>query len=274
MSLQSEPSAGALAVTNARTFLFVPGNRPDRFDKAFASGADTVILDLEDSVAAADKDRARAAVAAWLNPIRPVAVRVNSTDSPWFEEDFAICSRAGVAAVVLPRAEAGASLERVAQQSPVLALIETAVGIRGLMAIAATPGVVRLGIGVIDLLLDLGMTAAEALDPVLLQMVIASRVAECAPPVAGVTADFRDFELIAKETARTRVLGFPAKLCIHPSQLEPVKQGLGPSSAEIAHARKVVNAAAASGGSAIALDGRMIDRPVIDHARRILAAAV
>jgi citrate lyase subunit beta / citryl-CoA lyase len=270
--LPSEPSPGAVAVATARTLLYVPGNRRERFDKALASGADLVIVDFEDSVAAADKDSARTTVAAWLDPSHPVVVRVNSSDSPWYEKDLAVCRLPGVAAIAVPRAAPGEPLARAANVLPVVALIETAVGVQGLTEIAATPNVVRLGIGAIDLTLDLGMTATDALDPILLQMVIASRAAGCAPPVAGVTPEFRDLQLIEKETRRARALGFSAKLCIHPAQLAPVKRGLGPSAAEIAHAHRVVGAATASGGSAVALDGRMVDHPVIEHARRVLAA--
>jgi citrate lyase subunit beta / citryl-CoA lyase len=183
---------------------------------------------------------ARASLATSLDATRPVVVRVN------------------------PATRAAALL-------PVLALIETAVGVQGLAAIAATPGVVRLGICTIDHSLDLGITASDILDPVMLQMVIVSRVAGLAAPVAGATPDFRDLDLIAKEAERSRALGFSAKLCIHPAQLAPVGKSLAPFAAQIAHARRVMEAFAKSGGSAVALDGRMVDRPVIDQARRILA---
>jgi citrate lyase subunit beta/citryl-CoA lyase len=260
----------ATSLARVRTFLFVPGNRPERFEKAWASKADIVILDLEDSVAADAKDAARDAVAAWLAPHRPIMVRINPPGSLWFEKDLALCARESVAAIAVPRAEPGCDLERAGACKPVLAIVETAVGVMMLAAIAATPGVARLGLGGIDLALDLGMSPDAVLDPVLLQMVIASRAAGIAAPVAPVTTAIRDSARLREVTARQRAMGFTAKLCIHPAQIDAVKAGLAPTAQEIVYARQVIAAAEQSKGSATVLDGQMIDRPIIDHARRII----
>src|SRR6478672_3740457 len=98
----------------ARSYLFVPGNRPERFDKACAAGADAVIVDLEDAVPSADKAAARAALAAWLSPQKPVLVRINGADSAWFEDDLLLAAKPGVAGIVLPKAEYEASLAKLA----------------------------------------------------------------------------------------------------------------------------------------------------------------
>lgn len=138
-------------ISTARSFLFVPSDRPERFEKAMAAGADMVILDLEDAVAPAAKIAARAAVSAWISPDRPVIIRINAADTVWFDDDLALPDRAGVAAIMLSKSIAGAVLERVASCAIVIALVETARGMLDLAAIAATPGVVRLAFGSIDL---------------------------------------------------------------------------------------------------------------------------
>ena len=121
---------------NPRSYLFVPGNRPERFARAAASGAGAVIVDLEDAVPPADKDAARMQVAAALDPSMPVVVRINAEDTPWFEEDLALCRHAGVAAIMLPKAASVENLQRVAQLGlPVLPLIETACGMAAVDAL-------------------------------------------------------------------------------------------------------------------------------------------
>jgi citrate lyase subunit beta/citryl-CoA lyase len=174
----------------ARTFLFVPGNRPDRFDKAISVRADAVIIDLEDSVAPTAKHDARAAVARWLSPRRPVLIRVNAGNSVWFDEDVMLCRLPGVLGVVLPKSEPGSALDRVSAVRPIVPLIETAVGMDSVAASASTRGVVRLALGAIDLALDLGIgTVDSTINPIRLQLVIASRLALIAPPIEGVTSD-------------------------------------------------------------------------------------
>jgi citrate lyase subunit beta/citryl-CoA lyase len=258
----------------ARTFLFVPGNRPDRFDKAAASGADVVVLDLEDAVPPAEKDMARAAVREWLAADRMALVRINAADTQWFEEDFALADRTGLCGFMLPKAEAGSDLTRVAAATPTVALIETPLGLQGLAQLAATPGVVRLAFGTIDLALALDIAHEPAtLDPLALQLVVASRCAGLAKPIDGVTAEFRDAAAVGSAAARARDFGFGAKLCIHPLQVEAVHDAFRPTPQEVARAQEIVAADAASGGAAVALEGRMIDRPIVERAHRLLAMA-
>ncbi len=261
-------------IAAARTLLFVPADRPERFDKALAAGADLVIVDLEDAVAPAMKDAARANLADWLSAERPVLVRVNVPASPQFSEDLALCAHAGVLAVVLPKASAeSAMLAAAAAAKPIVALIETAQGIADIAAVAGTEGVARLAMGAIDLAGDLGLGAEDSLvDPFRLQMTLASRLAGIAAPVDGVTAAFKDEARLASDVSRARALGFSGKLCIHPLQLAAVRVGFAATPEQIAWAQRVVEADAGAAGRAVQVDGEMVDKPVVDRARRILAA--
>ena len=190
----------------SRAWLFVPGHRPDRFDKALAAGADRVIVDLEDAVAPDDKVGARAALASWLaSTSARVAVRLNAADTTWFADDLALVDLPAVAAVVLPKAEDPALLAVLAagrQGLALVPLIESAAGIAAARALAAAPGVERLAFGHLDFQGDLGLRDA--------------------------TED------------------------------------------ELAWARRVLAAAQQAGGAAIAVDGKMVDRPVILRAEAIL----
>lgn len=257
-----------------RSLLFVPGHRADRFDKALAAGASAVIIDLEDAVAPSDKDAARAALAAWLRPGHAVIVRINSADTPWFAADLALCGAPGVAGVMLPKAESPDTLAavRAAGARGLLPLVESAAGMANLDAIARAPGVWRLAFGSIDLQVDLGLKDAteDELLPFRLQLVLASRLAGIGAPVDGVSTAIDDADRLQQDVARARRLGFAGKLCIHPKQVAPVNAGMAPSAAERAWAQRVLAAAAASGGAAVAVDGKMVDKPVLLRAEAIL----
>ncbi len=260
----------------ARSYLFVPGHRADRFDKACATGAGMVIIDLEDAVAPAEKTAARSQVANWLDETRPVAVRVNAGDSEWFSDDCALCAHPAVQAVILPKAESRDALHRLrasAPQTALLPLIETARGMAQAQTIAGTEGVQRLVFGNLDFQLDLGIEGdGEELLHFRSQLVLASRLAEVAAPVDGVCTVLDDPQVLREATLRARRLGFGAKLCIHPKQVEIVNAAFAPTATELEWARRVVAAADASQGAAVALDGKMIDTPVILKARALLAA--
>ena len=147
-----------------RSYLFVPGNRPERFDKALAAGADAVIIDLEDAVPEAEKDVARAAVQAWLSPEKPVLLRVNAMNARAFREDLDLCRHPGVAGIVLPKAEelGDAELADIAGETkPILPIIESAQGLWNALQIARTPGVQRLMFGSIDFQFDLGIRGED-----------------------------------------------------------------------------------------------------------------
>jgi citrate lyase subunit beta / citryl-CoA lyase len=258
----------------ARSYLFVPGDRPDRFDKACASGADAVIVDLEDAVPPANKARARAAVKQWLSPARPVVLRINADTTEWFRDDLQLCDAPGVAGVILSKTEQieYALLEIAARHGKfLLPQIETARGFANAAAIADCPGVQRLLFGTLDFQMDLGIDGdGDELLYFRSQMVLVSRLAGIQPPVDGPCTALDDAERLAADTHRARRLGFGGKLCIHPKQVAPVNAAFAPSAEELAWARRVLEAAAASDGAAVALDGKMVDRPVILKAEQIV----
>lgn len=265
-----------------RSYLFVPANRPDRVGKALAAGADAVIVDFEDAVAPADKAAAREGLRApWAGLARQAAdagvlllVRVNAAGTPYHDDDIAWCHALGVDALVLPKADAEA-MRALRQALPAVqchALLETAAGFAQLAELAAQPGVVRLLFGSIDLMGDLGVgDEGEPLHAFRSLLVLHSRAAGLPAPVDGVCTALGDTAVLAAETARARAFGFGAKLLIHPAQVDPVHAGLAPTEAELAWARRVVEAAASADGAAVAVDGKMVDRPVLERARRILA---
>lgn len=267
---------------SARTYLFVPGTRPERFGKALASGADRIVLDLEDAVAPGDKADARAIVVAWLQGTNPsdrsrIVVRINDAGSPWFATDLSALGNAPTVEVLLPKAESAAQIASLRAALPgaaVLALIESARGVSQVEHIAAA-GVERLVFGTLDFALDLDMdiaTDASGLAYAASRIAIASRVAGLPQPVAGVTPQLDDEERLLSDLADARRLGFGAKLCIHPRQVQPIHKALQPSAQALDWARRVLAADAESPGAA-RLDGRMVDRPVVLQAQRTLALA-
>jgi citrate lyase subunit beta/citryl-CoA lyase len=261
-----------------RTYLFVPADRPDRLGKALASGADAVIVDLEDAVAPAAKAAARSALAALLSPRQPVLVRINGAGTEWFDEDLKLCRLPGVAALVFPKAERVEDLSliatRLSARVPILPLIETAAGLWNVAAIARHSGVQRLIFGSIDFQLDTGIQGEDIeLAAVRSQLVLVSRVAGLAAPVDGVTTSIDDIDLIRSETLRARRFGFGGKLCIHPRQVSIVNDSFLPGPDEIAWAQRVIAADAGAQGAAVAVDGRMVDQPVVARAHAILRSA-
>jgi len=309
-------------LAHARSLLFVPAHRPERIDKALASGADAVIVDLEDAVAPQAKGQARVALQGWLaqaSPSASVVVRINGALSPWFDEDVALCRAPGVQAVMLPKAGQDCAvshgthrldaqvLEEALPGKPILALVESAEGIDRLRELCRVPGVRRLALGGIDLALDLGLDlgldsgldsgsegstprglgagldAAEgdhqdpaSEDPLAwckAQLVLHSRLAQLPPPVDGVSTAIDDAGLLRRDAQRARRLGFAGKLCIHPRQVAVVQQAFSASPQERAWAQRVVAAAQAAGGAAVAVDGRMVDLPVLRRAQALMQAA-
>jgi len=254
-----------------RSYLFVPGNRPERFAKALASGADAVIVDLEDAVPPQHKDAARAIVAGWLDASRAIVLRINAADTPWFADDLVLCRHAGVAAVMLAKAERAQDVVAIGALAPVVPLIESAAGFDNLRAIAAAPNVQRLAFGAIDLQLELDMRAAfDELIFFRSQLVLASRLARIGAPIDSPSTVIDAADEVESEAQAARRLGFGAKLCIHPAQVAPVNRSFSPGEAELAWATRVIEAAEASGGAAVALDGAMVDKPVILRAQAVL----
>jgi len=263
------------------SYLFVPGNRPERFDKAMASGADAVIVDLEDAVAADDKAAAREHIGAWLRT-RPdlgsqVLVRINDTGTPWFDLDLRFIRDSGTRGVMLPKAEDAEQIERVRAALPsggfVVPIIESARGVLGVESIAAASQVQRLAFGTLDYAVDLDLSGDErGLGYPACRIAIASRAAGILTPIAGVTSDIADEARLLADLAFARACGFGAKLCIHPRQVASLHRAMAPSAEEIAWAQRVVSAAKTAAG-AVQVDGQMVDRPVVLKAQAILERA-
>ncbi|PLZ00019.1 CoA ester lyase [Burkholderia sp. WAC0059] len=261
-----------------RSLLFVPGSRPDRFESALASGADAVIIDLEDAVAPTDKEVARATVAQWVSRKHPVFIRINGRATPWFEADAKLGALDGVAGLVLPKTESakdiGALISIVRKKVPVFPLIETAQGMWTAMEIAKAPCVRRLMFGTLDFIAEMGMCDdREALNPYRAELALISRVAGLQSPVDGVTPDIHDVGRLTLDTLNGRAHGFGAKLCIHPKQVPAIHEYYGLSEQDLVWATRVVEAARHAEEGAIAVDGKMVDRPVLLRARQLLAFA-
>jgi citrate lyase subunit beta/citryl-CoA lyase len=258
-----------------RSWLFVPGNRPGRFEKAASSGSDEVICDLEDAVDDANKETARRDVAEWLAGTGSAWVRVNAVGTPFHADDVAsLAGLPGVRGFVVPKAEEPDALlgigDRLGRPHAVVALIETAVGVHNAVAIARCGVIDRLAFGSIDYADDI--RADESPDALLVArstLVLASRVADVPAPIDGVTTRFDDPAEVTADAVRARGLGFGGKLCIHPAQIAPVHAAFRPSADDERWAREVL--AADNGSGAASLHGRMIDRPVLERARSILA---
>lgn len=256
--------------------LFVPGDRPERFPKAEASGADAIILDLEDAVAPDRKELARANIVSHGLEQRPVIVRINARRTPWFEPDCAALAHASIAAIMLAKSESSADIAAihhiVGWQIPIVPLVETAAGVGSLPDLLSAPGVVRAAFGSFDFALDLGCTPNwESLLYARSEIVLRSRLAGRSAPIDGVTSNLDDMQAVEAEARRAGEMGFGGKLAIHPRQIAAIRGGLMPDEATISWARSVIAAADGEGGAARAC-GSMIDRPVVERARRSLAA--
>jgi citrate lyase subunit beta/citryl-CoA lyase len=257
-------------------FLFVPADRPDRWAKAFAAGADAVILDLEDGVAASAKPGARRALREGRDAIDaapcPILVRVNARSSDDYSLDLDSVRDLGLAGVMLAKAETAADVEATsaATGAPVVALIETARGLAAARLIAAACA--RIAFGSIDFAADLGTAhTPAALASARSELVLASRLADRPAPIDGVTTSVKDPDLVRADAAHACELGFSGKLLIHPAQIAPAMDGFRPSDDDVAWAERILSARGALGAAAV--DGAMVDAPVFLRAEQILRRA-
>lgn len=264
-----------------RTALFVPATRPERIPKALATGADAVIVDLEDAVAESQKSEARANLDEFLHthPQARVLVRINAPTHAEQAADLALCARhAGVIGVLLPKVESAVKVAlAVSCGKPVWPIIESARGLAHLAEIAHAKGVERLSFGALDLGLDLGLASGTAgaeriLDQARYAVLLQSRLADLAPPLDSVFPDIKDLHGLAQAVTDARDMGFGGLLCIHPSQVAVVHETLMPSVEELDWAQRIL-AAGASGDGVFVVDGQMVDAPVIGRARRLLQRA-
>ena len=254
------------------TGLYVPGNRPDRFDKAVATGADLVILDLEDAVPPEEKPSARGAVAAWLATARVdclLQVRVNESPA----DDLAELKGLTGFEIRLPKVESPAQVDRVTRtlpDVPVTALVETAFGVEHADAIAAHPAVTRLGLGESDLASELGTRSDAVLDHARIRLLYAARAAGLPAPMLSAYPAIKDLTGLRADTERGRVLGWYGRVAIHPTQLPVIAEVFAPSEEDRAWAEEVL-AATTDGGVTTLSNGDMVDSAMLGRAKAILA---
>jgi citrate lyase subunit beta/citryl-CoA lyase len=261
-----------------RSILFAPGNDERKLRRALEEPADAVIADLEDAVPAAEKAAARAIVAGVLaSAPRGAArfVRVNGVASGLLEDDLEALASLELDGLVLPKAEPGRPAPEL--PSPVVAIVETARGMAGAGELASGTAVAALMLGAVDLGVELRLRPrpdGAELAYFRSTLVLASAVAGIGAPIDGVHLDVRDLEGLEQESLRARSFGMGGKACIHPAQVPVVNAAFTPTAAEVERAHRVIEAyeqARARGAGAVALDGRMIDLPVVEQARQLLA---
>lgn len=253
--------------------LFVTADRPDRFAKAAASGADAVFIDLEDAVAPASKVRAREGPGGFRSYAVPTFLRVKAPAMPWHADDIALAGTLPLAGIIVPKVQSAnvilALRRALGVQKAIVALIETAEGLARAREVAAANRNTRLAFGSIDFSVDIGCDhTREALLYARSEIVMASRLGMILPPLDGVTAEIRDPDLADSDARYAAGLGFTGKLCIHPSQIPPVQAGYAPSESELAWARDVLSTEDAG---SVSLNGQMIDAPVRQRAEALLA---
>ena len=275
-----------------RSLLFVPGDRPDRMEKALAAGADALILDLEDAVAPAAKPEARRHVAEFLDAhgTSRLWVRINPLDAADCERDLAAVLPAHPDGIVLPKADGGASVNELARRltergnvsSQILAIAtETPAAIFQLGTYGGAKRLAGLTWGAEDLPAAIGAATSREEDggytppyELARSLCLFGAAAAGVAPIETVYPAFRDLDGLAAYAARARRDGFTGMMAIHPAQVPVINAAFTPSEAEVAHARSVVAAFEAHpGAGALSLDGRMIDRPHLIQAQRLIAVA-
>lgn len=263
-----------------RSALFVPATDLAKAEKAFASSADAVILDLEDAVIPDRKGHARECVRAFRAPSSALLmVRINGATTQWFEQDLAAVAECHADAIVLPKADSVAVARLSDSGPPVLALVETATGLRDAVVIAEHPRVFALFLGGVDLAADLWWEPrADGLELLFARstVVMASAAAGLRPPMDVVHMNVRDLDSLAEEARLSRSLGFGAKACIHPGQVETVNAAFRPSPEQCAKALAIMTAfaeAQAQGSGVVLVEGKLVDLPVVRWAERVLAQA-
>ncbi|NDZ81170.1 CoA ester lyase [Streptomyces sp. SID10853] len=285
--MSSEALPAPSPVRTVLTWLYVPGDRPAVVARALASGADVVLVDLEDAVAPDRKAYARDATAELLTDPSPgpspVHVRINALDGPLAEKDVrAVAGLPGLAGLRLPKAGGPAEVRDVAGWAAdagragiaLYPILESALGVERAYEIAtATPSVRGLALGEADLRADLGVYDEAGLAWPRSRAVVAARAAGLAPPAQSVYADVRDLEGLAASCARGRTLGFLGRAAIHPRQLPVIEEAYLPTAAEVRAARDIMLAAPTDEGALALPDGRFVDAAVVAGARRTLDLA-
>ena len=260
------------------TALYVPGDRPDRFDKAVATGAQLVIIDLEDAVSAERKDLARDAVVAWLqSPSSDDRVRIDVRVNAGDDDDLAaIAALDRSIGVRLPKVESPSDVDAAAAvvgtDRPIAVLIETTRGVEAVAEIASHPAVVAITLGEADLASDLGTNDEAVLDWVRVRLLVATRAARRPAPMMSVFPDIADLEGLRADTERGHRMGFVGRTAIHPAQLPVIVDAFTPPVEDVRWATEVL-AATADGGVGRLETGAMVDPAMRGRAQAILALA-
>jgi len=269
------------SLQTARSFLFAPGSEERKLVRALGSGADAVVADLEDAVAPAEKAAARELATRLVaetetNAVR--LVRVNGVGTEWHDADVAAAGVSAADGIVVPKATA-AAVAAVSDQVdlPIVAIVETAAGLREAFAIASHRAVGALMLGAVDLGLQLGLEPRDDGHEILFarsSLVVDSAAAGLRGPIDRVWVDVRDLDGLTGDCVVGRSLGFRGKALVHPDQIAPTHEAFAPSLDELRRAREIVAAyerAEAGGQGVVALDGEMIDAPVVERARELLS---
>lgn len=283
-----------------RTALFVPGNRPDRIDKAVDTAADVIIIDLEDAVPHALKKETRSEVRKKIiqHKNRKLFVRVNALDSGYIRGDLDETALKELSGLIVPKVETAEHIQEIhgllleVEQKKgiqpgrlkIVPLIETALGIENAFQIVSErtepERLLTAAFGAADFALDMGIEitkSGEELSYSRARLAVACRAAKIDPPLdTPFTIDLKDLHALEEDAQRARQLGFQGKLCVHPNQIEICNRIFSPTGEEIAFAKKVVEAfsqAEADGLAAIRVEDKLIDYPMAEHAKRILKVA-
>ncbi len=266
------------AIPDGRAWLFCPADRPDRFSKA-ADVADVVILDLEDGVASADKEAARRAIGAATGELDPerTVVRVNPVGTEEHARDLSLLASLHLSTIMLAKVEAPSDLAGLSEFS-VIALCETSRGVLAAAQIAAVSNCAGLMWGAEDLIADLGGSSSRDSSGTYRDVarysraqVLLSASANHRIALDAVYVDIADLDGLRRETEDAVASGFTAKVCIHPAQVPVVRTAFAPSPGEVEWANRVLAAAAQPGArGVVTVDGRMVDEPILRHARRLL----
>ncbi|UMS28656.1 HpcH/HpaI aldolase/citrate lyase family protein [Escherichia coli] len=266
------------------TYLFVPANKKDFFPKALASGADAIILDLEDSVHPSEKTSGRENIINWFREVKlkentgHIYIRINNPESEYFSHDVKMLetiSGSLLKGIFIPKLEQNDSIRKIKKILPeylkniiMIGIIETARGLHHCESIAES-GISRMAFGSLDFSLDINcQQSQEALLYARSRIVIASRIADLPAPIDCVTPEFNSSEMLAEESLHGSSLGFGAKLCIHPDQVSVISGIYSPSEDKTEWAKKVIQQS--NGNYAFKIDGSMVDLPLIKIAARIL----
>lgn len=264
-----------------KTFLFVPATRIERVEKAFAAGADDVIIDWEDAVEASEKTQARQNTLDYYKNIeaQPAWIRINATTSAHYQDDIAALKNLpNIKGILLPKAEYASDINSLhtSYNKAIIAVIETAQGMMNIPQLALSDGLFAFSYGCLDLANDLGvqtgsLAANSIFERLRIDLLLNSRIHNLHAPIETIFPDFNDDNGLHQFTTHWHNMGFGGMLCIHPKQIATIKTALKPNADILEFAQKVVAYAEQSGLAAFQIDGKMVDTPVIERAKQLLA---